>query len=219
MNLYTYCANNPARYVDPSGHSYAILPDGTTMSMNSNWDEHCLKEERKKQYQNLHLNEFAVSWIIPEDWVEHNDALIQGLRDDLQIYAKRFLINANNNGVGIVITDGYRTREDQIQASAASGQYPSQSTSRHEERIAFDVHIWDEKYEDFHYKPIRYIEGGENKWCDCNHDSDPEIREAYSDLQKYMPYELLWGGNYHSMYDPVEFFLTREGEDDQQYRK
>lgn len=35
LNLYTYCGNNPLRYVDPSGHSYATLPDGRRMSMNS----------------------------------------------------------------------------------------------------------------------------------------------------------------------------------------
>ena len=35
LNLYTYCRNNPLRYVDPSGHSYATLPDGSRMSMNS----------------------------------------------------------------------------------------------------------------------------------------------------------------------------------------
>ena len=35
LNLYTYCRNNPIRYIDPSGHSYATLPDGRRMSMNS----------------------------------------------------------------------------------------------------------------------------------------------------------------------------------------
>ena len=38
LNLYTYCRNNPLIYIDPSGHSYATLPDGTTMDINSNWD-------------------------------------------------------------------------------------------------------------------------------------------------------------------------------------
>lgn len=38
LNLYTYCGNNPVIYVDPSGHSYATLPDGTTMTINSEWD-------------------------------------------------------------------------------------------------------------------------------------------------------------------------------------
>ncbi len=37
MNLYTYCRNNPIRYVDPSGHSYGLI-NGEKFSINSAWD-------------------------------------------------------------------------------------------------------------------------------------------------------------------------------------
>jgi len=49
LNLYTYCGNNPVIYVDPSGHSYATLPDGTTMTINSEWDSKLFYQERDKQ--------------------------------------------------------------------------------------------------------------------------------------------------------------------------
>ena len=52
MNLYTYCRNNPIRYVDPSGHSYAVLPDGTKMSINSPGDVKKFEELRDEQRAN-----------------------------------------------------------------------------------------------------------------------------------------------------------------------
>ncbi len=48
LNLYTYCANNPIIYVDPSGHSYATLPSGNRMSINSASDAKLLSERRKQ---------------------------------------------------------------------------------------------------------------------------------------------------------------------------
>ncbi len=49
LNLYTYYRNNPLVYVDPSGHSYGTLPDGTKFSINSNWDAKKFYELRDKQ--------------------------------------------------------------------------------------------------------------------------------------------------------------------------
>ena len=49
LNLYTYCGNNPIFYKDSSGHSYATLPDGTMMSINSKWDADQFYKERDKQ--------------------------------------------------------------------------------------------------------------------------------------------------------------------------
>ena len=37
LNKYTYCHNNPIRYVDPSGHSYGLI-NGEKFSINSAWD-------------------------------------------------------------------------------------------------------------------------------------------------------------------------------------
>ena len=54
LNLYTYCANNPVLFVDPSGHSYGTLPDGTKMSINSNWDAQLFYQ--KYNMQNAKLN-------------------------------------------------------------------------------------------------------------------------------------------------------------------
>ena len=48
LNLYTYCRNNPLRYVDPSGHSYAVLPNGKRMSINSAWDAKKFSSERDR---------------------------------------------------------------------------------------------------------------------------------------------------------------------------
>ncbi|MEI2987869.1 MAG: phage tail tip lysozyme [Oscillospiraceae bacterium] len=49
LNLYTYCANNPVYFFDPSGYSYGTLPDGTKMSINSAWDAKKFNELRDKQ--------------------------------------------------------------------------------------------------------------------------------------------------------------------------
>ncbi len=49
LNLYTYCANNPVYFFDPSGYSYGTLPDGTKMSINSAWDAKVFNELRDKQ--------------------------------------------------------------------------------------------------------------------------------------------------------------------------
>ena len=49
LNLYTYCANNPVLYIDPSGYSYGTLPDGTKMSINSNWDAQLFYKEYNRQ--------------------------------------------------------------------------------------------------------------------------------------------------------------------------
>ncbi len=48
MNLYTYCRNNPIRYVDPSGHSYATLPNGDKMSINSASDAKKFEEKKAR---------------------------------------------------------------------------------------------------------------------------------------------------------------------------
>lgn len=56
LNLYTYCRNNPIRYVDPSGHSYATLPDGTTMTINSAADAEKFYFLRDKQLVNSSEN-------------------------------------------------------------------------------------------------------------------------------------------------------------------
>lgn len=53
MNLYTYCRNNPNVYVDPSGHSYGELPDGTKMSINSASDANKFNLKRDKQLVEL----------------------------------------------------------------------------------------------------------------------------------------------------------------------
>ncbi len=53
LNLYTYCRNNPLRYVDPSGHSYATLPDGTSMSINSASDARHFNLVKDKQLVSL----------------------------------------------------------------------------------------------------------------------------------------------------------------------
>lgn len=50
LNLYTYCRNNPLRYIDPSGHSYATLPDGSKMSINSLGDVKVL-DRKRAEYQ------------------------------------------------------------------------------------------------------------------------------------------------------------------------
>lgn len=50
LNLYTYCRNNPIRYVDPSGHSYATLPDGSKMSINSGWDANLYNKRCNEQF-------------------------------------------------------------------------------------------------------------------------------------------------------------------------
>ncbi|MCI9128550.1 MAG: hypothetical protein HFG28_15565 [Eubacterium sp.] len=44
LNLYTYCGNNPIYYIDPNGHSYAELLDGTKMSINGAWDAKVFNE-------------------------------------------------------------------------------------------------------------------------------------------------------------------------------
>ena len=49
LNLYTYCGNNPVFYKDSSGHSYGTLPDGTKMTINSEWDSKLFYQERDKQ--------------------------------------------------------------------------------------------------------------------------------------------------------------------------
>ncbi|MDE6088585.1 MAG: RHS repeat-associated core domain-containing protein, partial [Oscillospiraceae bacterium] len=52
LNLYTYCANNPLLYFDPSGHSFAYLPDGTKRSMDNPWDVKQFYKLRGEQLAN-----------------------------------------------------------------------------------------------------------------------------------------------------------------------
>jgi len=208
LNLYTYCANNPVFYIDPSGHSFGILLDGTMFQINSLHDANMFYKKRNEQLANLPLLDYDTDWEIPDKWVKHNEEMLTGLKPEMQLLAKEFLLKANKNSVGLIVTDAFRTRAEQEDASAASGQYPSNATSRHEEGIAFDVHIWDESFEEFHYQPIRYSVGN---WCTCDHNS-PEMRDAYDDLEYFLPRGLYWGGNYRTLYDPVEIYMKRDNE-------
>ena len=51
LNLYTYCRNNPISYADPSGHSYATLPNGKRMSINSASDAKLFNELKSGKSQ------------------------------------------------------------------------------------------------------------------------------------------------------------------------
>lgn len=176
LNLYTYCANNPILYVDPSGHSYGVLPDGSKMSINSAWDAKIFEQKKKMMMTDAPgcctkhhfdgcgdedesiitskpidissepLTNRDITWLIPAEVVKKNEELIQDLDSELQPLARDFLVQSNQAGYALFVTWGVRTNTDE-QTFIDKGDW-GVINGPHVRKIAFDVAFWNSAYKD-----------------------------------------------------------------------